>query len=129
MKMHSPGHSSADSITASSWPSGISAMPAAPLRVALGLREDLAVLDHVGQAIVEEGEHVRGDLLAETVTRAEILVYPDLHGQTFMSGCTSLVMGPDGLLRVPCNEEFTRSSPRKQRRRRAKAAVRCLPRE
>ena len=30
MKMHSPGHSSADSITASSLPSGISAMPSAP---------------------------------------------------------------------------------------------------
>ena len=30
MKMHSPGHSSADSMTASSWPSGMSAMPSAP---------------------------------------------------------------------------------------------------
>ncbi len=30
MKMHSPGHSSADSMTASSWPSGISASPSAP---------------------------------------------------------------------------------------------------
>src|SRR3954470_7457773 len=43
------------------------------------VREHLLALLDVGQAIVEQGEHVRGDLFAESVAGAEILVDPDLH--------------------------------------------------
>ena len=86
MKMHSPGHSSADSMTASSCPSGMSAMPAAPWGLPFASAKTFDALLHVGQAVVEEREDVRGDLLAETVAGAQILVDPDLHG-----GCTSFV--------------------------------------
>ena len=37
-----------------------------------------AVLD-IGQSVVEQREYRRRDLLAKTVSRAEILVDPDLH--------------------------------------------------
>ena len=37
MKMHSPGHSSADSMTASSWLSGMLAMPSAPCGLPLAV--------------------------------------------------------------------------------------------
>jgi hypothetical protein len=43
------------------------------------VREHLVPLLDVGEAIVEQGEHVRGDLFAESVAGAEILVDPDLH--------------------------------------------------
>jgi hypothetical protein len=79
MKMHSPGHSSADSMTASSWPSGISASLRRP-GVALRRGEDLVAFLHVRQPVVEQREHVGGDLFAETVAGAEILIDPDLHG-------------------------------------------------
>src|SRR5271165_5250447 len=39
----------------------------------------------VGKAVVEQGEDCRGDLLAETVSRAEILVDPDLHSSPFLT--------------------------------------------
>src|SRR5699024_10361401 len=45
-------------------------------RVGVGL---VAILD-VGEAVVEHHEDVGGDLLAETVAGAEILIDPDLHG-------------------------------------------------
>src|SRR5438309_11684633 len=51
------------------------------LRVALRRRVDLVALFHVGEAVVEEGEDVGGDLLAEAVTGAESLVDPHLHGR------------------------------------------------
>src|SRR5690606_1056351 len=57
-------------------------LPGGDVGQALGaarIGEHLAALLHVRQAVVEEGEHVGGDLFAETVTRAEILVDPDLH--------------------------------------------------
>ena len=41
--------------------------------------EDLVAVLDVGQAVVEEREDVGGDLLAQTVARAEILIDPDLH--------------------------------------------------
>ena len=85
MKMHSPGHSSADSMTASSWPSGTSARPSAPWALPLAVGEDLVAFLHVGEAVVEQGEDVGGDLFAEPVAGAEILVDPDLH-----AACASL---------------------------------------
>ena len=50
------------------------------LGVALRGGEDLVVLFHVRETVVEKGEHVGADLFAEPVTRAEILIDPDLHG-------------------------------------------------
>src|SRR5258705_8011175 len=41
--------------------------------------EDLRPFLHVRQAVVEQGEHVGRDLLADPVPRAEILVDPHLH--------------------------------------------------
>ncbi len=75
MKMHSPGHSSDASTTASSRSSGTSAIPAEPpgsflMRVAFL---------HVGETVVEEGEDRRSDLFTEPVTGAQILIDPDLH--------------------------------------------------
>ena len=78
MKMHSPGHSSADSMVASSWPGGHHGEALGPT----GVGEDLVAFLDVGEAVVEEGEHVRGDLFAQAVARAEILVDPDLHTVT-----------------------------------------------
>ena len=75
MKMHSPGHSSEASTTASSRSAGTAAMPAEPP----GSFMHGAVFLHVGEAVVEKGEHGRRDLLAQAVARAEILVDPDLH--------------------------------------------------
>jgi hypothetical protein len=49
------------------------------LWVALGLCEDLVTLFDVGQTIVEQGEHVGCDFLAQSVSSAEILIDPDLH--------------------------------------------------
>src|SRR5688500_16971065 len=43
--------------------------------------EDLLALLDVGEPVVEQGEHVGGDLLAEAVAGAEILIDPDLHGR------------------------------------------------
>ena len=81
MKMHSPGHSSADSTTASSMPSGHVGEALGATRVA----EDLVAFLDVGETVVEQREHGGRDLLAEAVTGAEILVDPDLHlaGLTF----------------------------------------------
>ena len=56
------------------------------LGVALGLGEDLAALDHVGETVVEQGEDVGCDLLAQAVAGAQILIDPDLH----VSGSSSL---------------------------------------
>ncbi len=50
------------------------------LGVALRGGEDRGALFHVGETVVEQGEHVGADLFAEPVTGAEILVDPDLHG-------------------------------------------------
>ena len=40
---------------------------------------DVVALLHVGEPVVEQGEHGRRDLLAQAVARAEILIDPDLH--------------------------------------------------
>jgi len=72
MKMHSPGHSSEASVTASSIPAGTTAMPSAPRA-----RSSRPRLFHVGQAVVEQGEHVGADLFAETVSGAQVLVNPN----------------------------------------------------
>src|SRR5258708_35837034 len=60
--------------------------PLGPLGVALGVGEDRVALLDVGQAVVEEGEHVGCDLLAEAVARAQVLIDPDLHGDGFSFG-------------------------------------------
>jgi proteasome-associated ATPase len=49
------------------------------LGIALGLSEDLSALDDIGEAVVEQGEDVGCDLLAQAVAGAQILVDPDLH--------------------------------------------------
>ena len=41
--------------------------------------EDLVAFLYVGQAVVQQCEHCRGDLLAQAIARAKILVDPDLH--------------------------------------------------
>src|SRR5205823_8854475 len=46
---------------------------------ATGVTEDLAAFLDVGEAVVEEGEDVGTDLLAQAVARAEVLVDPHLH--------------------------------------------------
>ena len=53
--------------------------PVGSLRVALRLGEDLAALDHIGEAVVEQREHIGCDLLAQPIAGAQILVDPDLH--------------------------------------------------
>src|SRR3954462_9646099 len=42
--------------------------------------ERLAAFSDVGKAVVEEGEDVGTDLLAQAIARAEVLVDPHLHG-------------------------------------------------
>ena len=85
MKMHSPGHSSADSID------GL-VLAVGDVGEALGatrVGEDLVAFLDVGEAVVEQGEHVGGDLLAEPVAGAEILVDPDLHRGVLLLGSWS----------------------------------------
>src|SRR5688572_16058371 len=43
------------------------------------LGENLVAVLHVGEPIIEKGEHSGGDLFTQTVSRTEILVDPDLH--------------------------------------------------
>ena len=92
MKMHSPGHSSADSIVASSWlPNHCESLGAAWVGV------DLVAFLDVGQAIVEEGEDIGGNLFAETVAGAEILVDPNLHSALYLTlNARSLASSPTG---------------------------------
>jgi hypothetical protein len=45
-----------------------------------GVREDLGPVFDIGETIVEEREDVGRDLFAETVTGAQVLIDPDLHG-------------------------------------------------
>src|SRR5206468_3211167 len=44
-----------------------------------GVLEDLVAFLDVGEAVVEQGEHVGSDLFTEAVAGAEVLVDPDLH--------------------------------------------------
>ncbi len=80
MKMHSPGHSSADSMVMSSWPPGTLGDTIGALGVSLGVGVDGGAIPDVGQTVVEQDENVWGDLLAQTVACAEILIDPHLHG-------------------------------------------------
>jgi hypothetical protein len=50
------------------------------LRVAFRGGEDLLTLAHVGESVVKEDEHVGGDFFADSISGAEILIDPDLHG-------------------------------------------------
>src|SRR5690606_35753146 len=59
-----------------------------PLGVALGFGVDLVALTHVGKTVVEQHEHVGGDLFAQAVAGAEVLIDPNLH-----RGCTPGVRG------------------------------------
>ena len=61
-------------------PGGYCGHALGPLGVALGSGEDLVPFAHIGEAIVQQHEDVGGDLLAQPVTRAEVLVDPYLHG-------------------------------------------------
>jgi hypothetical protein len=47
---------------------------------AAGVVEHLAVLDDVGDAVLEQDEHVGAVIDAESVTGAEVLVDPHTHG-------------------------------------------------
>ena len=123
MKMHSPGHSSADSIVASSMSSGMLARPSGPP----GLAEDLVAFLDVGEAVVEQREHGRGDLLAEPVTGAEVLVDPDLHrhwvltsswavrGRTIGHGRGKPRFATESTSEFPTSSQFTKSPMRKMR--------------
>src|SRR5215218_3037997 len=53
------------------------------LGVALGCGVDRRPLLDVGETIVEQGEDIRADLLAETVPGAQVLIDPDLHRGAF----------------------------------------------
>ena len=75
MKMHSPGHSSEASTTASSRSLGHGGHAGRSARLVL----DRVVFLHVGETVVQKGEHGRRDLLAQPIACAEILVDPDLH--------------------------------------------------
>ena len=88
MKMHSPGHSSEASTTASSSSLGHRGHAGGAAGVVL----DVVAFLHVGEAVVEQGEHGRRDLLAQAVARAEILVDPDLH----VACLSPLSKPPDG---------------------------------
>ena len=57
--------------------------PVGTLGVALGGGVHLVTLFDVGQAVVEQREDVGSDFLAETISRAKILIDPDLHGCSF----------------------------------------------
>jgi hypothetical protein len=61
------------------------------LRVALGFGEDLAAFDDIGQAVVEQCEHVGCDLLAQAVAGAQILVDPDLHVSGLLEAVVAVV--------------------------------------
>ena len=138
MKMHSPGHSSADSMTASSMAGGHVGEALGAARVG----EDLVAFLDVGEAVVEQGEDVGRDLLAEPVAGAEILVDPDLHGAVASLigrvGRTARGAGlhrgsvadpainkgtltsPDGLSHVqPCDSSRSGASPPNRRNRRS----------
>src|SRR5690606_41505932 len=75
--------------------------PLGALGVALGGGEHLVAFLHVGQTVVEQGEHVGCDLLAQAVTGAQILVDPDLH----VRACSLLIRarwrGAESGLRCP----------------------------
>ena len=53
--------------------------PLGALQVALGGGVDLVAFPDVGESVVEQREHVGGDLFAQPVAGAQILVDPDLH--------------------------------------------------
>ncbi len=120
MKMHSPGHSSADSITASSWLSGKLGHALGTLRVALRRGVDLVAFLDVGEAVVEQGEHVGSDLLAEAVAGAEILVDPDLHrsGPPVLRGVRRVAVPP-----AACSDTQCGHSTRRDRENRSRLPV------
>jgi len=53
--------------------------PLGALGVSLGRRVDRAICLDIGEAVVKQDEYVGGDLLAQAITRAEILINPDSH--------------------------------------------------
>src|SRR6187401_2757189 len=57
--------------------------PLGTLRVALRRGVDRRTLLDVGETVVEQGEHIRADLLAQAVPGAQVLIDPDLHRQAF----------------------------------------------
>src|ERR1700728_4527121 len=67
-------------------------------RRAAGFVLDRVAFLHVGETVVEQGEHSRRDLLTEPVTGAQILIDPDLHREICLP-CVrppSRAEGPDG---------------------------------
>src|SRR5207237_2299910 len=49
-----------------------------------------AAVLHIGEAVVEQGEHVGTELLAQAVAGAEVLVDPDLHGHRLVTYLSAL---------------------------------------
>ncbi len=56
------------------------------LGVTLRRGEDLGAFAYVGEAVVQHDEDIGGDLFAEAVTRAEVLIDPNLHGLNCSNG-------------------------------------------
>ena len=77
MKMHSPGQSSAASITRWCSRPGTLGQAAGPS----GIVERVADLGHVGDAVLELDEHVGAVVHAQAVAGAQVLVDPHPHGR------------------------------------------------
>ena len=120
MKMHSPGHSSEASTTASSRSAGTGGHAGRATRLAL----DVGAFLDIGKTVVEQGEHRRRDLLAEAVPGAEILVDPDLHQLTsllrLLTGALDASVRLPGLASCPAPLRHVPSAMR----RRTSVAVR-----
>ena len=79
MKMHSPGHSSADSTTRSSCDSGEGCQAGSTFGLPLRGGIDRGSLAHIGEAVIEENEHIWRNLLTQAIAGAKVLINPHFH--------------------------------------------------